>query len=217
MFSPTEHAKSVFNEHGGTLHTREALAAGIHPRVLYAMRDSGALDHAGRGLFRLAGMPPLSEPDLTTVAKKVPQAVFCLITALAFHGLTTQIPHEVQIALPRTARYPRLDYPPIKAFRFSASSFTAGIESHQIDGVSIRVYGAEKTLADAFKYRNKIGLDVALDALRKYRDRRKPEFQKVLEFARICRVEKVIRPYLEAISVNSRPLSQFPLPAPLWR
>jgi hypothetical protein len=88
MSSPTAHAKSVFNEHGGTLRTREALAAGIHPRTLYAMRDSGALDQTGRGLFRLAGMPPPSEPDLITVAKKVPQAVFCLITALALHGLT---------------------------------------------------------------------------------------------------------------------------------
>jgi predicted transcriptional regulator of viral defense system len=143
-------------------------------------------------------MPPLSEPDLITVAKKVPQAVFCLITALAFHGLTTQIPHEVQIALPRTARHPRLDYPPIKAFRFSTNSYAAGVGTHQVDGVSIRVYSAEKTLADAFKYRNKLGLDVALDALRNYRDRRKPQFQKVLEFARICRVERVICPYLEA-------------------
>ncbi len=198
MSSPTAHAKSVFNEHGGTLRTREALAAGIHPRTLYAMRDRGALDQTGRGLFRLAGMPPLSEPDLITVAKKVPQAVFCLITALAFHGLTTQIPHEVQIALPRTARHPRLDYPPIKAFRFSTNSYAAGVGTHQVDGVSIRVYSAEKTLADAFKYRNKLGLDVALDALRNYRDRRKPQFQKVLEFARICRVERVICPYLEA-------------------
>ncbi len=198
MFSPAQHAKSVFTEHGGTLRTREALAAGIHPRTLYAMRDSGALDQTGRGLFRLAGMPPLSEPDLITVAKKVQQAVFCLITALAFHGLTAQIPHEVQIALPRTARQPRLDYPPIKAFRFSTNSFATGVETHQIDGVSIRVYGAEKTLADAFKYRNKIGLDIAIEALRNYRKRRKPQFQKVLEFARICRVERVIRPYLEA-------------------
>jgi predicted transcriptional regulator of viral defense system len=198
MSSPTAHAISVFNEHGGTLRTREALAAGIHRRTLYAMRDSGALDHIGRGLFRLAGMAPLSEPDLITVAKKVPQAVFCLITALAFHGLTAQIPHEVQIALPRTARQPRLDYPPIKAFRFSTNSFATGVETHQIDGVSIRVYSADKTLADAFKYRNKIGLDIAIEALRNYRKRRKPQFQKVLEFARICRVERVIRPYLEA-------------------
>ena len=198
MSSPAEYAKSVFNEHGGTLRTREALAAGIHPRTLYAMRDSGVLDQTGRGLFRLAGMPPFSEPDLITVAKKVPQAVFCLITALAFHRLTTQIPHEVQLALPRTSRHPKLDYPPIQAFRFSTDSFAAGVETHQIDGVSIRVYSAEKTLADAFKYRNKLGLDTAIEALRNYRNRRKPQFQKILEFAKICRVERVIRPYLEA-------------------
>src|ERR1700738_3693559 len=104
MSSPAQRARNVFRNHGGTLRTSEALAAGIHPRTLYAMRDTGDIDQTSRGLFRLAGMPPLSEPDLITVARKAPQAVFCLITALAFHELTTQIPHEVQLALPRTAR-----------------------------------------------------------------------------------------------------------------
>ena len=191
-------AHRIFKERHGTLRTFEALRAGIHPRTLYALRDRGEIEQIARGLFRLAELPPPSEPDLLTVAKKVPQAVFCLLTALAFHRLTTQIPHAVEVALPRTARVPRLDHPPIKVFRFSSESLNVGIETHTLDGVSIRVYCREKTLADVFKYRNKVGLDVALEALRAYRSQPKRDFQAVLKYARICRVENVIRPYLEA-------------------
>jgi predicted transcriptional regulator of viral defense system len=162
------------------------------------MRDRGEVEQIARGLFRLAELPPLGEPDLLTIAKKVPQAVFCLLTALAFHRLTTQIPHAVEVALPRTARIPRLDHPPIKVFRFSPESLSAGIETHSLDGVAIRVYCREKTLADVFKYRNKVGLDIALEALRAYRSQPKQDYQAVMRFARVCRVENVIRPYLEA-------------------
>ena len=198
MQTPMKQAHRIFKERQGTLRTVEALRAGIHPRTLYALRDRGEIEQIARGLFRLAELPPPGEPDLLTVAKKVPQAVFCLLTALAFHRLTTQVPHAVEVALPRTARVPRLDHPPIKVFRFSSESLNAGIETHMLDGVSIRVYCREKTLADVFKYRNKVGLDVALEALRAYRSQPKRDFQAVLKYARICRVENVIRPYLEA-------------------
>ena len=191
-------AHRIFKERQGTLRTFEALRAGIHPRTLYALRDRGEIEQIARGLFRLAELPPPGEPDLLTVAKKVSQAVFCLLTALAFHRLTTQVPHAVEVALSRTARVPCLDHPPIKVFRFSRESLNAGIETHTLDGVSIRVYCREKTLADVFKYRNKVGLDVALEALRAYRSQPKQDFQAVLKYARICRVENVIRPYLEA-------------------
>ena len=198
MQTPMKQAHRIFKERHGTLRTFEALRAGIHPRTLYALRDRGKIEQIARGLFRLAELPPPGEPDLLTVAKKVPQAVFCLLTALAFHRLTTQVPHAVEVALPRTARVPRLDHPPIKVFRFSSESLNAGVETHVLDGVSIRVYCREKTLADVFKYRNKVGVDVALEALRAYRSQQKPDFQAVLKYARICRVENVIRPYLEA-------------------
>ena len=191
-------AHRIFKERQGTLRTFEALRAGIHPRTLYALRDRGEIEQIARGLFRLAELPPPGEPDLLTVAKKVSQAVFCLLTALAFHRLTTQVPHAVEVALPRTARVPCLDHPPIKVFRFSRESLNAGIETHTLDGVFIRVYCREKTLADVFKYRNKVGLDVALEALRAYRSHPKQDFQALLKDARICRVENVIRPYLEA-------------------
>ncbi|MBN2560498.1 MAG: type IV toxin-antitoxin system AbiEi family antitoxin domain-containing protein [Phycisphaerae bacterium] len=198
MASAIETARKVFRDHGGTLRTSEALAEGVHPRTLYAMRDAGEIEQLARGLYRLVALPPLSEPDLATVGKRIPQGVVCLISALAYHELTTQVPHEVHLALPRTARHPRLAYPPLHVYRFSREAFEAGVETYAIDSVPVRIYGPEKTLADCFKYRNKIGLDVAIEALRSYRGRRGTKFQTVLEYARICRVEKVVRPYLEA-------------------
>lgn len=125
--------------------------------------------------------------------------MICLISALSFHEITTQIPHEVYVALERGARAPRLDYPPLRVFRFTGKAFTEGVEDHEIDGVSARIYSPEKTLADCFKYRNKIGLDTALEALRLYRQRKPIKVEALIEFARICRVEKVMRPYLEAV------------------
>ncbi len=200
MSSTITEARKVFKKHGGTLRTGEALKVGIHPRTLYALRDAGELEQVARGLYRLAGLPPLSEPDLATVAKRIPQGIVCLISALAYHELTTQVPHEVHLALPRTARLPKLDYPPLHVYRFSREPFEAGLETHVIDKVPVRIYTPEKTLADCFKYRNKIGLDVAIEALRAYRGRRGARLQTVLEYSRICRVEHVVRPYLEAIA-----------------
>ena len=192
-------AQQVFATHRGTLRTVEAQRAGIHPRTLYALRDQGKVEQVARGLYRLATLPASSEPDLLTVAKKVPRAVFCLLTALAFHRLTTQVPHAVTIALPRTARVPRLAHPPLEVFRFSPASLRAGVQEHVVDGVPLRIFSPEKTLADVFKYRHKLGLDVALEALRTYRGRRKQDWAQVLAFARLCRVENIIRPYLEAV------------------
>jgi len=191
-------ARQLFRRHGGILRTGEAVAAGIHPRTLYAMRESGEVQTLARGVYRLASMPPLADPDLATVAKRVPNAVVCLISALAIHELTTQIPHEVHIAIKRSAGSPVLTHPPLRVYRFADAAFAAGIETHKIADVTLRVYSAEKTLADCFKYRNRLGLDVVLEALRAYRRRRKKNFQQVLEFARVCRVERVMRPYLEA-------------------
>jgi len=151
-------AVNIFKNHGGILQTAQALKAGIHPGTLYAMRDSGALEVISRGVFRLSDSPPLDNPDLVTIATRIPSGVICLISALAFYELTTQIPHEVHVALPRGAEEPRLDYPPIKTYRFTGEAFTAGVDFHDLDGVSIRIYSPEKTLADCFKFRNKVGL-----------------------------------------------------------
>ncbi len=196
---PVQDAIALFRQHNGILRTSQALALGIHPRTLYAMRDSGLLVQLSRGLYRLADLPPLSNPDLVTVALKIPQAIVCLVSALAFHELTTQIPHSVDVAMRSQDEVPRLDYPPLRVFWFSGPAWSEGVETYVIDEIPVRIYGPEKSLADAFKYRRKIGLDIALEALKLYR--RRPDFDadKLLHYGRICRVERVMRPYLEAI------------------
>lgn len=194
-----DQAVAIFKEQGGILRTAQALRAGIHPGTLYAMRDSGMLEVVSRGVYRLSGSSPLGNPDLVTVASRIPGGVICLISALAFHELTTQIPHEVHVALPRGAEEPRLDHPPIKTYRFTGKAFTEGIEIHKLDGVSVNIYNPEKTLADSFKFRNKIGLDTAVEAIRLYRERRSVNVDDLMHYAEICRVKRIIRPYLEAL------------------
>jgi predicted transcriptional regulator of viral defense system len=194
-----ERERRAFSRSGGLLRTGAALRAGIHPRTLYDMRDQGVVEQLSRGLYRLAGLPALSNPDLVTVALKVPTGVVCLISALAYHEITTQIPHEVHVALPRGAEPPRLKHPPLRVFWFTGPSFTEGIETPKVDGIRLRVYSPEKTLADCFKYRNKLGLDTVLEALRLYRSRKRPNVADLMKFARACRVEKMMRPYLEAL------------------
>src|SRR5262249_6113724 len=130
-------AKASFREHGGVLRMTEAVKAGIHRRTLYAMRDAGIIEQLSRGLYRLADAPPLGNPDLVTVGLKVPQGVICLISALAYHELTSQIPHQVYVAIPRNSEPPRLDYPPIRLFRFERRAFIEGIETHTIDKVKV--------------------------------------------------------------------------------
>jgi len=151
-----------------------------------------------RGIYRLVELPPISNPDLVTVSLRFPNIVICLVSALAYHDITTQIPHHVSVAVPRDSRMPSLDYPPIHAHRFSKEAYKSGIEKHRIDGVHVKIYGPEKTLADCFKFRNKIGMDVVLEALKLYKTRKKFDLGELLKYARICRVEKVMRPYLEA-------------------
>ena len=191
-------AKSVFRRHGGIMRTGEATAQGVHCRTLYAMRDAGILERLDRGLYRLADLPPLSDPDLVPVARKIPKGVICLISALHFHNITTQIPPAVSIAVKRGTEPPRLNFPPIRAYWFSGEAFTAGVEEHTIENTTIRVYGAEKTLADCFKYRNKIGMDTVLEALDLYSERKQHKPRKLIQFARVCRIEKIMRPYLES-------------------
>ena len=165
----------------------------------YALRDAGLLEQLSRGLYRLAEMPPLVHPDLVTVALKVPQAVICLLSALAFHELTTQIAHAIHIALGNQTEAPRLDYPPLRVFWFSGPAWSEGVETHTLDGAPVRMYNPAKSVADALKYQNKTGLDVAIEALKLYR--RHPAFDvgELLRCARVCRVGNVMAPYLEAL------------------
>ena len=149
----------------------QALGHGISRYRLYALRDRGVIEPISRGVYRLVELPPVGNPDLVTVSLRFPNAVVCLVSALAYHGITTQIPHEVSVAVPRDSRMPSLDHPPLRAHRFSKEAYRQGIETHPIDGASVKVYSREKTLADCFKFRNKIGMDVVLEALKLHRQR----------------------------------------------
>jgi predicted transcriptional regulator of viral defense system len=194
-----EKAKALFRAHSGIVKASTAIREGIHPRTLYEMRDKGIIEMLSRGLYRLADLRPLNNQDLVTVALRIPNGVVCLISALAFHDMTTQVPHEVYIAVDRVSRPPQVDYPPVRVFRFTGEAFKSGIESHKTEGVQLKVYSPEKTLADCFKYRNKIGLDTAIEALKLYRGKKRFKVDDLMQFARVCRIEKIMRPYLEAL------------------
>ncbi|MFZ2096439.1 MAG: type IV toxin-antitoxin system AbiEi family antitoxin domain-containing protein [Anaerolineales bacterium] len=194
-----DHAIRIFENHNGFLHTQQAIRFGIAPRTLYQMRDSGTILRESRGLYRLASADLSSNLDLVQVAMKIPKGVICLISALSFQNLTTQIPHQVYVALPNYSEKPRLEYPPIRIFWLSQKAYSAGIEDHNLNGIIVKIYRIEKTVADCFKFRNKIGLDVALEALREYRKSVAFNIETLLNYARIDRVERVIKPYLEAI------------------
>lgn len=188
-----------FRRAGGVMRTSQALRAGVHPRDLYGLRDAGLLRPVSRGLYRVADLPPLSEPDLVTVALRVPRAVVALISALNFHGLTTQIPHEVSIALPRGTATPRLEWPPVRVYRFGGPAYEKGVETHHRDGVPIRVYSVAKTIADCFKFRSRLGVEVAIEALKNALDEGKVTPAEVTRAAQVCRMGRVMRPYLESI------------------
>lgn len=189
----------TFRQADRPLRTSEILERGVHRRDLYALRDAGILERISRGVYRLADMPPLTEPDLVTVASRIPKAVICLVSALRFHGITEEIPRAVSIALPRGTAQPVLNWPPLAVFRFSGEAFTMGVETHSIDNVSVHVYGVAKTVADCFRFRNRIGVDVAVDALRRGLRERLFTPAEFMRFVKICRVSHVVRPYLEAI------------------
>lgn len=193
-----EQAKDVFRKHGGIIRTAEALKEGIHPRILYFMRDNKEVDVLCRGTYRLTELEPIGYQDIVTVASKVKPGVICLISALAYHEITTQIPHEVYVAISRKSAYPKLEYPPTRFFRFSQDAFLAGIEVYKISGVEVKIYSPEKTIVDCFKYRNKIGQDVAMEALKLWRKRKDARIDKLIEYAKICHVYNVIKPYVEA-------------------
>ncbi|MGO3699503.1 MULTISPECIES: type IV toxin-antitoxin system AbiEi family antitoxin domain-containing protein [Halomonas] len=190
--------QTLFRQHGGQLRLSEALAQGYSRYQFYRLRDEGLIEPISRGLYRMADLPAIENPDLVAAATRFPNAVLCLISALDWHGITTQIPLQVHLAVKRDARLPVLDYPPVAGYQFSGSAFIEGIEQVGIDGITLQVYNPEKTLADCFKFRNRIGMDVVLEALELYRTRKTFRPGKLMEYAKICRVAKVMAPYVEA-------------------
>lgn len=182
----------------GTLRSSDLKAAGIPRVVLTRLTQANLLEKIGSGLYRLPNALCSEHEGMATVALKAPQAVFCLLSALQFHELTTQLPREQWIALPRGIQAPRLQHPPIKRMQFTGKAYSEGIAIHCIDQTPIKIYSIAKTIADCFKYRNKIGIDVALEALKDARKQNKVSMDELWHFAKICRVTNVMRPYLEA-------------------
>lgn len=191
-------AEEIFKQNNGILRTGKAKKLGINEVTLVQMCDDGLLVKESRGIYRLADLPPLSNPDFVQIAIRVPQAVICLISALNYHQLTTQIPYKVYIALPKDVKAPRIEHPPLDIVYLSQKPYAAGIEEIIFDGVPVRIYNREKTITDCFKFRNKIGLDIALEALKDYMHQPNRDIQKILKYARINRVEKIMTPYIQA-------------------
>ena len=177
----------------------DAAAAGVHSAWLSRAVAESTIERVARGRYRLAGREATEHHTLALVASRAPAAVVCLLSALQFHRIGTQTPVEVWIAVERRAARPRMSYPPLRIARFSGAAFTAGIEDHVIEGQEVRVYTLAKTVADCFKYRNRIGLDVALEALSDAWQQRRLSLADLNVYARIDRVQNVMQPYIEAV------------------
>ena len=178
---------------------RELAEQGIHRQVLTRLVAQGQIERVARGVYRLPEQPITENHGLALAAAAVPQGVVCLLSALQYHGMGTQLPSEVWMALDRRAWRPKLAYPPLRIVRYTGEALTAGAQAHRIEGRAVKVYGPAKTVADCFKYRNKIGLDVALEALREGWRARRFTMDELDRYASICRVQRVMRPYLEAL------------------
>lgn len=192
-------ALKLFRDHGGTLRTRELIDLGVHTDALYELRESGKIIELDRGLYRLAEVSEAEHPDLAVVAARAPNAAVCLISALSYHNITTQIPSSVHLAVPR-GHYRGISLSiPVTVYRFDPKTFKEGLETHHIAGKPLRIYSPARAVVDCFKFRNKLGLDVALEALRLARQRKRVQNRDLLRYARMLRVETPMSPYLQAI------------------
>lgn len=183
----------------GVVRAREIRKAGLHPEYLRKLCKSGLLIRTGRGLYVLADGDFTEHHSLAEACKRVPNGIICLLSALSYHEIGTQNPHQIWMAIDRSMRKPKVDYPPIRIFRFSGPSLKEGIEEKKVEGVSVRVYNPAKTIADCFKYRNKVGIDVAIEALKECWRSRRSTIDELVHYAKICRVRNIMQPYIEAI------------------
>ena len=184
----------------GVVRVRDLSDRGLHHESLRRLCKDGVLVKTGRGLYELSDADVTEHHTLALIGKRIPNAVICLLSSLQFHDIGTQSPSKVWIAIDRKAAKPHTDYPPIRIVRFTGSSLNEGIEKHDIEGVNVRIYNPAKTVADCFKYRNKIGLDVSLEALRECIRGRRCTHDELWHYAKVCRVANVMRPYLEAVA-----------------
>ncbi len=178
---------------------RDVEGIGVAREYLLRLHRAGELERVGRGLYRLPNSPVTEHHNFAQIARRVAPGVICLLSALTFHGIGTQNPFEVWIAIPRGMRHPKLDAPPLRVTTLSGAAYAEGIEEHIIEGVTVRIYGVAKTVVDCFRFRNKIGLDVAMEALRESLRSGKTTINEINRFAKLVRLGRAIRPYLEAL------------------
>ena len=186
-------------EKRGGLRPRDLDSLGISRVYLNKLHAEGTVDRPSRGIYTLPDGAPTEHQTLLEACRRIPQATACLLTALQFHSLTTQAPFEIWLAIDVKARLPKLDFPPVRIVRFSGDALTFGVQKHRLNGNEVKIYSPAKTVADCFKYRNKIGLDVAIEALRDCRQQKKATNDEIWNAAKICRMTNVMRPYMEAI------------------
>jgi predicted transcriptional regulator of viral defense system len=198
MGNPLQKIVRYIGEHG-MVRSRDIEAIGLPREYLVRLHRQGKLNRSGRGIYTVPDASVTERHSYAEVTKRVPEAVICLLSALAFHEITTQSPAAVWVALRKGARTPALTSPTLRIVRLSEPSLSEGIENHKVEGVPVRVYSAAKTVADCFKFRNKIGLDIAIEALKHCLRQKKASINEVYRYAKICRVSNVIRPYMEAL------------------
>lgn len=186
----------------GTLRTKEIAALGVSKAYLSKLHTAGIVKRFGRGVYGLPDREPTASDSFAEAARRVPKGVICLLSALRFHNLTTQAPFEVWMAIDVKAKAPKPSGVPLRIVRFSGEALTSGIEKHDVSGVKVKVYSVAKTIADCFKYRNKIGLDVAMEALREGWREKAFTMDDLWSYAKICRVSRVMQPYLEALTAS---------------
>lgn len=188
-----------FMKRGGLAGYAEIIGAGFNKAILKSVLSSGQIQKIDRGLYRLSAGSLLANPDIVAASIKVPKGIICLLSALSFHEATSEIPRYVDIAIPRGKHANKIKYPPVKFYRFAPSIWEAGLEAHEIEGRRIRVYSLARTVVDCFKFRNKIGMDVARDALKVAVTEKGIKPKEIMRYAELCRVESIIKPILEAI------------------
>lgn len=183
----------------GTIRIKDLLDRGIHPEFARRLAMKDILIRSGRGLYTLADSEITEHHDFALIGKRLPKGVICLTSALRFHGIGTQLPRNIWLALEKGSAQPRLSYPPISVVRLSGASFSEGIDEHTIEGVVVRIYNPAKSVADCFKFRNRLGLEAAIEAIKECLQERKATSDEIYHYAKICRVWNVMKPYLEAI------------------
>lgn len=199
MVSKGKKLVDFFKKQKGVTRFSAVLKAGFHPDTLLSLEKEGAVEKIGRGLYKLQEGQALSNPDLVVAALKVPKGVVCLVSALSFHEATDEIPHYVDLAIPRGARANKIDFPPVKYYRFTPKVWKAGIKEHKIDDHIVRIYSLAKTIADCFKFRNKIGAQIARGALKRAVTEKKVPPKEIMQYAKLCRVANIIKPILETL------------------